>query len=76
MEQYYQTVNLTDGTDMVAFAASLLSGRALTWWRSVISAGTCMLGVTSWLEFCQRIRDEFVDVDAELRLRRRLANLK
>ena len=44
---------------MVKVAVTLLTGKALTWWRAVSDEAWAVLGVCRWRDFCAHIEAEF-----------------
>jgi Retrotransposon gag protein len=71
-----EIVNVDEETDWVKYAVTLLTGKALTWWRGVANSPFYQLGVIDWDDFEKALKDQFSDVDRELRLRRKLHALR
>ena len=69
-------MNITDATDKVKVGVTLLSGRALTWWRSKASLPPFELRILEWTDFVDELETSFSDVDKVLKLRKRLQSLK
>ena len=77
VEQYCKTVGLAMPTDMVRLAVSRLEGDAFIWWRQLTYRGEDYeLGKLAWSDFKSELVDAFVDIDHELKLRRKLASLR
>ena len=71
-----QILGVTDETDWVKYGVTLLSAKALTWWHGVADNAFYKLGVIYFDDWSDALRKQFTDVDRELRLRRKLHNLK
>ena len=64
-------------TDMVHLAVSRLEGDAFIWWHQLTYRGEDYeLGKLAWSDFKSELVDAFVDIDHELKLRRKLASLR
>ena len=75
MHQFGLILGVTDGTEMVKVAITLLGGRALTWWRAVSSEGWATLGHCDWETFSARISQEFHDLHHDFRNQTKLLDL-
>ena len=76
MEQYFTIVGLLDPREQAKFTVTRLVGRALTWWRQYCIKPGCSLGEIACDELLDSLKLEFQDIDREMKLRRKLANLK
>lgn len=69
-------LGITLDTEQVKLAVTLLTGRAMTWWRSVSSEAWATLGICTWSEFEKKISEQFRDLNHVLRMRRELQKLR
>lgn len=71
-------MGVTNLNERAKFAVALLEGKALTWWRGMIEpAGSAYrLDTIEWPELCTLLDNEFEDIDRELKLRRKIQNLR
>ncbi len=74
MEAFFDAACVYDH-EKTRFAITLLEGRALSWWRSVVSSNV-VSSTPQWHNFVAELRKHFKDTDHEFQLRQRLASLK
>ncbi len=80
--QYVQVVGLKDGIKQQQLASSLLTGKALTWWRAQCETAKKglypveLLSTMNVSEFWKELQVAFRDVDHENRLRSKLSTLR
>lgn len=70
------TLQLNDQVQRCQYAATLLRGRALTWWRTWCDRISNLPSTLTFAAFRVELEKAFRDVDHVDRLRRRLATLK
>ena len=70
------TTGLADDVQRCQFAATLLRGRALTWWRTWVDRLPMLAANLTFTTFSAELEKSFRDVDHVDRLRRRLASLR
>ena len=76
VNQYCEILGVTIPTDQVKYAVSLLTGKALTWWRSKSTNRMFKLGVLDWDVFKFELKNAFTQVGSESQLRKKLAQVK
>ena len=73
---YAEVVGISSSTEWVKLAITLLTGKTLTWWRSVAQENWAMLGVCDWAMFSYRLGEQFRDLHHVMRMRRELSRLR
>ena len=58
VKQFCHVAGVTIPAEMVKVAVTLLTGKALTWWRAVSDEGWAELGICQWQDFCLRLKAE------------------
>ena len=48
IQQFCEVAGVTQPTEIVKMAVTLLTGKALTWWRSVANENWARLGICGW----------------------------
>ncbi len=76
MRQYIYSVGLGDGDRACRFLVSYLRDDALTWWRSYSRDSLQVFDHVTLDDVMDGLRDQFSDIDREVKLRARLLNLK
>ena len=76
VKQFCEVSGVTVSEEQVKVAVTLLSGKALTWWRAASLASWATLGLCSWREFENHFQDEFHDVHHTLRNQTKLFDLR
>ena len=70
------SVGLGTGGTACRFVVSHLKGDALTWWRSFSKDSVSVFNSLELDEFLNQLRQQFSDIDEEMKLRDRLLTLK
>ena len=73
VKQYLQTIGLSDPVEQVRFAATLFTGRALTWWRSTHTLRT---QPNTFNQLEHALHENFSDIEHLNKLRNKLNGLK
>ncbi len=76
MRQYVDSVGLGTGSTALRFVVSHFKGDALTWWRSFSSDSTAIFEQIELDDLMTALKDQFSEIDEEMKLRDRLLNLK
>ena len=76
LKAYLEVKNVQSENRKIAFAATRLEGDALVWWHSVDAAGTFQLEAATFDDWCEALSEQFRTVDHELKLHRKLHELK
>ena len=76
LKAYLDVKDVTSDDEKTAFAATCLEGNALVWWCSVDVAGTFAQQAATFEDRCEALSNQFRSVEHELKLHRRLHELK
>ncbi len=76
MQQYIDTVALGTGSSACRFLTSYLRDDALTWWRSYSNDDLTIFDHITLDVLVDELRNQFSDIDREMKVRDKLLQLK
>lgn len=76
MTNFIDAVGLGEGARACRYLTSFLRGEALTWWRSYSGDDLAVYDHLTLDVLVDEIRANFSDIDADMKMRERLFNLK
>ena len=76
LRAYLEVKGITSDMKRMQYAATRLDGDALVWWRSVDAAGTFAAEGSTFEDWCEALSTQFRTIDHELKLHKRLHELK
>ena len=69
MDSFFSAAGVNDEFEKTKFAVTLMDGRALAWWRSLVSGGFNNNHAVEWPMFVNALRVHFKDTDSEYHMR-------
>ena len=75
VKQFLELAGFTSENAKAKYVVSLLEGKALTWWRSFSQTASGDLTTLDFVDLETNLKEQFEDVDRELKLRRKLKSL-
>ena len=76
LRAYLDVKGITSDTKRVQYAATRLDGDALVWWRTMDAIGTFAAEGSTFEDWCEALSTQFRTIDHELKLHKKLHELK